>query len=78
MPPRRAIRDTSPQDGGEQGDGARNGEVGMLLQAVQGLLQVQTNVARVAARERPSSLDHFLRLAPSYFKGESGSDAADF
>ena len=23
-------------------------------------------------------MDHFLTLAPSYFKGESGSDAADF
>ena len=78
MLPRRAVRDPPPQDGGEQGEGARNGEVGMLLQAVQGLLQMQTNVAREAARERPSSLDHFLRLTPPYFKGENGPDAADF
>ena len=35
-------------------------------------------MAQEAARERPSSLDHFLRLAPPYFKGESGSNAVDF
>ena len=45
MPPRRAVRDPLPQDGGEQGEGAKNGEVGMFLQAVQGLLQMQRNVA---------------------------------
>ena len=45
MPPRRVVRDPPSQDGGEQGEGHRNGEVGMLLQAVQRLLQMQTNVA---------------------------------
>ena len=39
---------------------------------------MQMNVAREVARERPSSLDHFLRLTPPYFKGESGLNAADF
>ena len=38
----------------------------------------QNNVAQEAARERPSSLDQFLRLAPPSFKGESGPDVVDF
>ena len=39
---------------------------------------MQMNVAREAVRERPSSLDRFLRLTPPYFKGESEPDAVDF
>ena len=38
----------------------------------------QNNVAQEAARERPSSLDCFLKLSPLAFKGESGPDVADF
>ena len=65
---KKSCQGSSTASGNEQGEGARNGEVGMLLQVVQGLLQMQMNVARETARERPFSLDHFLRLAPPYFK----------
>ena len=92
MPLRRVNKNSEaggsglPQEGQDgQRDGVLGGEVGALLQAMQGFLQVQqqlmsqqVNAARVAHREGPSSLDHFLRLAPPPFKGESRLDIADF
>ena len=41
MPPRRAVKDIPSQDGDHQGEVARDGEAGVLLQVVQGLLQIQ-------------------------------------
>ena len=92
MPSRRIIKNCEagrsypPQKGQDgQRDGVLSGEAGALLQAMQGFLQVQqqlmsqqVNAAQVAHREGPSSLDHFLRLAPLSFKGESGPDVAYF